>query len=157
MLHGSPAVDIYNGMKLSAGGELGMGVGEEEWGSGERLVLEDFVHKTDDLVDFIVSRFGEPSPLQDHGQPTSLLASPNVSDLVPWIGSGRSPSASDGIIFSGVGAFRPQSLRHLSHWIESIYSYGDHAYGVRDNPTAGRRKRRHRNPKLTPPSFFELV
>jgi hypothetical protein len=43
LLHGNPIVDIYNGVKLAAGGELGIGVGEEEWGSGEREVLEDFV------------------------------------------------------------------------------------------------------------------
>lgn len=33
LLHGNPAVDIYNGVKLAAGGELGIGVGEEDWGS----------------------------------------------------------------------------------------------------------------------------
>jgi hypothetical protein len=32
LLTGNPIVDIYNGIKLSAGGELGIGVGEEEWG-----------------------------------------------------------------------------------------------------------------------------
>lgn len=150
LLHGSPAVDMYNGMKLAAGGELGMGVGEEEWGSGERLVLEDFVQKTDGLVDFMVSRFGEPSPLQDPKKASSSKEPVEASDLEPWIGSGQSPSASDGIVFSGVGAISRRSLRDLSHWIESIYCYGEHAYGVRDNPTADRRKRRRRN--LRPPS-----
>ena len=32
LLHASPAVDIYNGIKLAGAGELGVGVGEEEWG-----------------------------------------------------------------------------------------------------------------------------
>jgi hypothetical protein len=149
LLHGSPAVDIYNGMKLAAGGELGMGVGEEDWGSGERLVLEDFVQKTDGLVDLMVSRFGEPSPEQN---PTSTKAgkATDVSDAEPWMGTGSIASAADGIVFSGVGAIKPQSLRVLSQWVESIYYYGDHAYGVRDNPTTDRRKRRRRTPKPSP-------
>ncbi|KAF2441495.1 hypothetical protein P171DRAFT_434177 [Karstenula rhodostoma CBS 690.94] len=142
LLHGSPAVGIYNGMKLAAGGELGMGVGEEEWGSGERLVLEDFVQKTEGLVDFMVSRFGEPAPLQDPKKhPESKHP---VEDTDPWIGSGRMPTAADGIVFSGVGAIARNSLRDLSHWIETIYSNGDHAYGVGENPTTDRRKRRRR-------------
>lgn len=147
LLHGSPAVDIYNGMKLAAGGELGMGVGEEEWGSGERLVLEDFVQKTEGLVDFMVSRFGEPSPIQDPKlHPDSKQS---VEDIDPWIGSGRMPTAADGIVFSGVGAITRRSLRDLSHWIETIYSNGDHAYGVGENPTTDRKKRRR---QILPPS-----
>lgn len=144
LLHGSPAVTVYNGLKLAAGGELGMGVGEEEWGSGERLVLEDFVQKTEGLVDFIVSRFGEPSPLQDPKKHPG--AKQSVEDTDPWIGSGTVPDAADGVVFSGVGAITRRSLRDLSHWIETIYSNGDHAYGVGDNPTADRRKRRRRMP-----------
>ncbi|KAF2642405.1 hypothetical protein P280DRAFT_547891 [Massarina eburnea CBS 473.64] len=141
LLHASPAVDIYNGMKLAAGGELGMGVGEEEWGSGERLVLEDYVHNTDGLVDLMVSRFGEPSPLQERDKSEGPREADTAS-LNPWVGCGRSPSSSDGTVFSGVGAVSRKSLRDLSHWVESIYCYGDHAYGVRDNPTADRRRRR---------------
>lgn len=137
-------------MKLAAGGELGMGVGEEEWGSGERLVLEDFVQKTDGLVDFMVCRFGEPSPMQDPKKPVSPKELDDIADMEPWIGSGRSPNASDGVVFSGVGALSRRSLRDLSQWIESVYCYGDYAYGVRENPTADRRKRRRRN--LKPPS-----
>ncbi|KAF2677219.1 hypothetical protein K458DRAFT_162425 [Lentithecium fluviatile CBS 122367] len=156
LLHGSPAVDIYNGMKLAAGGELGIGVGEEEWGSGERLVLEDFVHKTDGLVDLMVSRFGEPSPLQDpHYSPNSKRPV-EPSDSESWIGTGGMPGAADGIVFSGVSAIKPQSLRDLSQWVESIYCYGEYAYGVRDNPTAGRTTRRRKNPRApvfpAPPS-----
>lgn len=146
LLHGSPAVDIYNGMKLAAGGELGMGVGEEEWGSGERLVLEDFVQKTEGLVDFMVSRFGEPSPLQDSSKFVGLEKSDDLTDQEPWVGSGRTPAAADGIVFSGVGAITRRSLRDMSQWIETIYSQGDHAYGVGDNPTRVRKKRRRGNP-----------
>ncbi|KAL5402412.1 hypothetical protein PMIN03_010681 [Paraphaeosphaeria minitans] len=144
LLHGSPAVDIYNGIKLAAGGELGMGVGEEEWGSGERLVLEDFVQKTEGLVDFVVSRFGEPSPLQDPKKHPD--SQPTVEDTDPWIGSGSVPTAADGVVFSGVGAITRKSLRDLSHWIETIYSNGEYTYGVKENPTTDRKRRRRRIP-----------
>ena len=42
-MHGNPATSLYGGIKVAACGELGMGVGEEERGSGEREVLEGFV------------------------------------------------------------------------------------------------------------------
>jgi hypothetical protein len=153
LLHGSPAVDIYSGMKLAAGGELGMGVGEEDWGSSERDVLEDFARRTEGLVDVVVSRFGEASPLQ--------LAKSSIDpkhldrpELEPWVGSGRSPNAPDGVVFSGLGAVSRRSLRDLSHWVETIYCYGDRAYGISDNPTSHRKKRRPRrnlNRPLTSP------
>jgi len=146
LLHGSPAVDIYSGMKLAAGGELGMGVGEEDWGSSERDVLEDFARRTEGLVDVMVSRFGEASPLQkakSSVDPKNL----ELSEIEPWVGSGRNVSAPDGVVFSGLGSVSRKSLRDLSHWIETIYCLGDQAYGVRDNPTSDRRKRRRRNPK----------
>ncbi|KAF2184283.1 hypothetical protein K469DRAFT_727228 [Zopfia rhizophila CBS 207.26] len=146
LLHGSPAVDIFGGLKLAAGGELGIGVGEEEWGSGEREVLEDFARRTDGLVDVMVSRFGEPSPLQHPKSSANSKVSSDTFELKPWVGSGKYASAADGVVFSGVGALTRRSLRDVSHWVESIYCYGDYAYGVRDNPTADRRKRR-RNPK----------
>lgn len=129
LLNGNPAVEVYDGIKLSAGGELGIGVGEEEWGSGEREVLEDFVSRTDGLVDLVVSRFGEPS--MDAG-------------LSPWLGSGVYPRPSDGIIFSGVGAISRESLVRVSHWIEWIYTYGDSAYGASEDPTAPRRRKQKR-------------
>ncbi|KAF1946171.1 hypothetical protein EJ02DRAFT_431084 [Clathrospora elynae] len=149
LLHGSPAVDIYGGMKLAAGGELGMGVGEEEWGSSERDVLEDFARRTEGLIDVMVSRFGEASPLQQakfSTDPKTL----ELSETEPWIGSGQNVHAADGVVFSGLGAVSRKSLRDVSHWVESIYYHGENAYGVRDNPTSDRRKRRRRNLKLEP-------
>jgi hypothetical protein len=148
LLHGSPAVDIYGGMKLAAGGELGMGVGEEEWGSSERDVLEDFARRTTGLVDVMVSRFGEASPLQEAKTSTDPKTL-EVSDTEPWMGAGRHVHAADGVVFSGLGAVSRRSLRDLSHWVESIYYHGDNAYGVRDNPTSVRKKRQRR--KLKPP------
>ncbi|KAF2845764.1 hypothetical protein T440DRAFT_558688 [Plenodomus tracheiphilus IPT5] len=147
LLHGSPAVDIYGGMKLAAGGELGMGVGEEEWGSSERDVLEDFARRTEGLVDVMVSRFGEASPLQQAKSSTDpkLL---EVSEDEPWIGSGRNVQAADGVVFSGLGAVSRKSLRDLSHWVETIYCQGEYAYGIRDTVTSDRKKRQRR--KLKP-------
>ncbi|PSN63982.1 hypothetical protein BS50DRAFT_576615, partial [Corynespora cassiicola Philippines] len=150
LLHGSPAVDIFGGLKLAAGGELGMGVGEEEWGSGEREVLEDYARRTEGLVDIMVSRFGEPSSLQHPKSAANVKLPDDVSDMEPWVGNGRGVNSSDGVVFSGVGALSRQSLRDVAQWVESIYMFGDYAYGVRDNPTApDRRKRRKRNPKPT--------
>ena len=145
LLHASPAVDMFNGLKLAAGGELGMGVGEEEWGSSERDVLEDFARRTEGLVDVVVSRFGRVSPLQDN----KAKPEPRAQDhgpAEPWIGSGASVAATDGVVFSGVGRLSRASLRDVSHWTEAIYLYGDHAYGIRDNPTSDRRRRRRRDP-----------
>jgi hypothetical protein len=146
LLHGSPAVDMYGGMKLAAGGELGMGVGEEDWGSSERDVLEDFARRTEGLVDVMVSRFDEASPLQilKDSKPAA------ESEIEPWLGSGKNPNAADGVVFSGLGALSHKSLRDLSHWVESIYCYGDQAYGIRDNPTSDRKRRKRRN--LEPPT-----
>jgi hypothetical protein len=153
MLHGSPAVDVFGGLKLAAGGELGMGVGEEEWGSGEREVLEDYAGRTEGLVDLMVSRFGEPSAAQQLDSKTATSSKKLVDttpELEPWMGSGRYTGASDGVVFSGVRAITRSSLKDLSHWVEWIYTHGEYAYGVRDNPASGRRKRRRRNPKAVP-------
>lgn len=150
MLHGSPAVDVFGGLKLAAGGELGMGVGEEEWGSGEREVLEDYAGRTDGLVDLMVSRFGEPSAAQQLDPKTSTGSKKHVDmtpELEPWMGSGHYTGASDGVVFSGVGAVSRSSLKDISHWVEWIYSQGEYTYGVKDSPTSDRRKRRKRNPK----------
>lgn len=139
LLHGNPATDIFSGLKLSSGGELGVGVGEEEWGSGERDVLEDLARRTEGLVDLIVSRFGDPAPSKD-------CASISEKESLPWMGSGNHPAASDGIIFGGINAITKPSLRNISVWMRQIYSHGEYAYGVRDNPLRERRKRRRRNP-----------
>lgn len=136
LLNGNPAVDIYDGIKLSAGGELGIGVGEEEWGSGEREVLEDFVSRTDGLVDMIVSRFGDP--------PTQVEDKAAGDIGTPWLGFGAYPRSSDGVIFSGVGGISRPSVVRISQWMEWIYRYGDNAYGVGQDPTSPRRRKQRR-------------
>lgn len=141
LLTGNPIVEIYNGIKLAAGGELGIGVGEEEWGSGEREVLEDFVSRTDGLVDLVVSRFGESSE-----QTGDSPLSPKAIGETQWLGLDTDPRPADGIIFSGLGAVSRLSLSHISHWMEWIYRYGDTAYGIGRDPNSLRRRkpRKHR-------------
>lgn len=148
LLHGNPAVDIFGGLKLAAGGELGYGVGEEDWGSGDREVLEDLVHRTEGLVDLLVHRFGEPAPPEDDYITND--PSQDTRQGLPWLGCGSEPQASDGLIFSGVGAITRPSVRDISTWVRDIYAYGEHAYGVKDNPHRQRRKKRRRQPVEEP-------
>lgn len=147
LLSGNPIVDMYNGIKLAAGGELGIGVGEEEWGSGEREVLEDFVSRTDGLLDLVVSRFGDP-PGQADGSPSERLSQAEGA----WLGSDTDPRPADGVVFSGAGAVDRRSLARVSQWMEWIYRYGDAAYGIGRDPTSLRRRkpRRKRAPAPEP-------
>ncbi|KAL4821642.1 hypothetical protein BDW67DRAFT_689 [Aspergillus spinulosporus] len=141
LLSGNPAVEIYNGIKLAVGGELGIGVGEEEWGSGEREVLEDFVSRTEGLVDLVVSRFGDPNDPAGSSQAASMSENDPESG---WLGLDVYPRPSDGVIFSGVGAVSKHSLVSISQWMEWIYRYGANAYGVGEDPTSPRRRRRRK-------------
>ena len=136
LLNGNPAVDIYNGIKLSAGGELGVGVGEEEWGSGERAVLEDLISRTDGLVDLVVSRFGDPYAPKETADESDGERR--------WLGSGSFPSPSDGVVFSGTGAISRSTLARVSQWMEWIYRYDTDAYGIGEDPTSPRRRKRRR-------------
>ena len=148
MLHGNPAVDIFNGLKLAAGGELGIGVGEEDWGSGEREVLEGFIGRTEGLVDLVVARFGDSSRPSRDPSPSSSASpsSQEVNSGWPFHGE-RIPGPADGIIFSGIGALNRASVRNISSWMEWVYIYGQDSYGVGDNPSsAPRRKRRKIRP-----------
>ena len=149
LLHGNPAVEIFNGLKLAAGGELGIGVGEEDWGSGEREVLEGFIGRTEGLVDLVVGRFGDSSH-SSRDPSSSSLATPKSQDIDSgWQVSGeRVPGPADGIIFSGVGALSRASVKSISSWMEWLYIYGQASYGVRDNPSsAPRRKRQNKGPR----------
>ncbi|TPX19964.1 hypothetical protein DIZ76_017759 [Coccidioides immitis] len=147
LLHGNPAVEIFNGIKLAAGAELGIGVGEEEWGSGEREVLEGFISRTDGLVDMVLSRFGDPEPA--NGKESAVQKRTNSTDRQSnealWLGRGTYPDSSDGVIFSGMGKIATSSLVSVSQWMEWIYRYGEGAYGVRDDPRSAKRRRRRRN------------
>lgn len=143
LLHGNPATDIFNGLKLAAGGELGIGVGEEEWGSGEREVLEGFIGRTDGLVDLIVSRFGDAATISKSDRSS---APPKESNLLVPLDDwhlGQAPRPSDGVIFSGIGAIGRPSVKHISNWVITLFKHGQNAYGIQENPVAvGRRQRK---------------
>lgn len=132
MLHGNPARELLGGINIAASGELGIGVGEEERGSGEREVLEGFVGRIEGLVDLVVSRFGEPEPDADSKEVDRGAEQ-------PWLGTGQEPAAEDGAIFLGAGALSRKSLRDITHWMEDLYTWGEHAYGVIESPTSTRR------------------
>lgn len=145
MLHGNPVVNVFGGIKLASSGELGMGVGEEDRGSGEREVLEGFVARVEGLVDLVVSKFGGPEidPEEEKG-PKGSESQARISPKQPWLGTGAEPTSDDGAVFLGVGALSRKSLRDITHWMEDLYSWGSRAYGVTDNPTATRKLRKKR-------------
>lgn len=135
MIHGNPTRAIFGGINIAASGELGVGVGEEERGSGEREVLEGLVGRIEGLVDLVVSKFGEEG--DDNSNPKATKKDAEE----PWLGSGREPGEEDGAVFLGTGALTRASVRNLTHWMEDIYSWGEHAYGVIESPTSIRRTR----------------
>jgi len=145
LLHGNPAVDYFSGIKLSAGGELGMGVGEEEWGSGERDVLEGLINDTDGCVDVVVARYGEAPIIPAKGQHPNLFNTGQPSQHASaWLGVAGTSQSSDGIIFTGSSNVSRKSLKEVSDWMNLIHIYGEAAYGVRDNPRSVRRRSRPR-------------
>ncbi len=150
-MHGNPAVDVYNGLKLAAGGELGIGVGEEEWGSGEREVLEGFIERTDGLVDLVVSRFGDAphttDKLDEKSTPIDAYTKAEKA-MKEWQGTTQDPRPSDGVIFSGIGAMNRSSVRDVSSWVEMLFKYGQDAYGIRDNPSSTLRRKRRKSPSV---------
>ncbi|KAF4447305.1 Vacuolar fusion protein CCZ1 like protein [Fusarium austroafricanum] len=137
MMHGNPARDIFGGIPIAASGELGVGVGEEDRGSGERAVLEGLVGRIEGLVDLVASKFGDYNP--DSPPPNDPYGDPEQ-----WLGTGREPGPDDGAIFLGTGALSRKSLRDVTHWMEDLYTWGDHAYGVIESPTSVRRAKRRR-------------
>ncbi|KAL2073718.1 hypothetical protein VTL71DRAFT_11044 [Oculimacula yallundae] len=143
LMHGNPANNLYSGIKIAACGELGMGVGEEERGSGEREVLEGLVGRIDGLVDVIVSKFGDKDPPAPEDTGRWKFPEKQVP-MEPWLGSGNEPSSDDGAIFLGTGALSRKSLRDVSHWMEDLYRWGPYTYGVIDNPSSNRRAKKFR-------------
>jgi hypothetical protein len=138
MLHGNPARSIFGGINMAASGELGIGVGEEERGSGEREVLEGLVGRIEGLVDIVVSKFGTHET-SNKDEKTGTGAADTKGQ---WLGTGREPGPDDGAIFLGTGALSRKSLRGITHWMEDLYTWGDNAYGVIESPTSSRQARR---------------
>ncbi|KAK8053686.1 hypothetical protein PG996_012987 [Apiospora saccharicola] len=147
MLHGNPACAVYGGIKIAASGELGVGVGEEERGSGEREVLEGFVGRIEGLVDLVVSKFGdtESESISDHNKETK----PDASEALKWLGLGEEPGAEDGAVFLGTGALSKNSLRDVVYWMEDLYTWGDAAYGVKESPTSTRTRTKRTRPRAS--------
>ncbi|KUI74328.1 hypothetical protein VM1G_09935 [Cytospora mali] len=141
LLHGNPVKNIFGGIKIAASGELGIGVGEEERGSGEREVLEGFVGRTEGLVDLVVSKFGDCDP-EDISKAGERTTEEGQNSNWQWLGTSKEPDTEDGAIFLGVGALSKNSIRDITHWMEDIYTWGENAYGVFDSPKATRRPRR---------------
>ncbi|KAF6845190.1 hypothetical protein CMUS01_00290 [Colletotrichum musicola] len=137
MLQGNPARTIFAGINIAASGELGIGVGEEDRGSGEREVLEGLVGRIDGLVDLVVSKFGSVDANGKEPKKT-------------WLGSGQDPGPEDGAIFLGTGALSRKSVRDVAHWMEDLYTWGENAYGVIDSPTATRRSRKTKKATAAP-------
>ena len=130
MLHGNPVVNVFGGIKLASSGELGIGVGEEDRGSGEREVLEGFVGRIEGLVDLVVSKF--EGPKIDPEEEKASKESESQARILPkqqWLGTGAEPTSDDGAVFLGVGALSRKSLRDITHWMEDLYSWGSRAYG----------------------------
>ncbi|KAI1616961.1 hypothetical protein EDD37DRAFT_617123 [Exophiala viscosa] len=144
LLHGNPATDLYDAVKLAGGGELGIGVGEEDQGSGEREVLEGFVARTEGLLDLVVGRYGDAPAGAAGVQRKDAEGKVGTIHSAPWLGNGEDPRAEDGIIFSGIGGISKRSLITVSKWMEAIFVHGEAAYGVGDNPASRPRHRRKR-------------
>lgn len=149
MLHGNPAVAIYGGIKLAGSGELGIGVGEEDRGSGEREVLEGFVGRIDGMVDLVVSRFGDAKAEVDDEKSSKQTAPLKDGPQQPWLGSGADPSHDDGAIFLGVGAVSRDSLQDVTHWMEDVYCWGPRAHGIMKDPNASSRQRKNADRNAT--------
>ncbi|KAJ5010325.1 hypothetical protein K4K57_007369 [Colletotrichum sp. SAR 10_99] len=125
LLQGNPARTIFAGINVAASGELGIGVGEEERGSGEREVLEGLVGRIDGLVDLVVSKFGS---VEADGE-----AKDGKDPKSSWLGTGQDPGPEDGAVFLGTGALSRKSVRDVAHWMEDLYTWGENAYGVIDS------------------------
>ncbi|KAI1270754.1 hypothetical protein F5Y18DRAFT_369390 [Xylariaceae sp. FL1019] len=151
MLHSNPATSMFSGIKMAACGELGVGVGEEDRGSGEREVLEGFVGRVEGLVDLVVSRFDPPQPESEN---TTKESDSSIESPTSWLGTGEAPKAEDGAVFLGVGALSRKSLRDVTYWMEDIYTWGENAYGVKESPTSTRSTRNRQRPVKEPTSNY---
>lgn len=139
LLSGNPVRDVFGGIKIAASGELGIGVGEEDRGSGEREVLEGLVGRIDGLVDLFVSKFGDSDPDDFSKTGENKKEQGQRETAAQWLGTGKGPDAEDGAIFLGVGSLSRKSVRDITQWMEDMYTWGENAYGVMESPKAARR------------------
>lgn len=154
LLHGNPVCNVFGGIKVASSGELGVGVGEEDRGSGEREVLEGLVGRIEGLVDLVVSKFGSVDPdSSSKGEPGKMKEAAGLEEA--WLGTGKEPGADDGAVFLGVGTLSRTSLRDLTYWMEDLYIWGENAYGVQDSPESTRALRRSKKPAVVEPTFMQ--
>jgi hypothetical protein len=147
LLHGNPACNVLGGIKIAACGELGIGVGEEDRGSGEREVLEGLVGRVEGLVDLVVGRFGnagEQQQTETGKKGKGVAVRKREEEEEGWLGRGSEVGAEDGAVFLGVGAVSRRSLWALTSWMEDIYTWGESAYGVVDGSAVGGSRARRR-------------
>ncbi|GKT50402.1 vacuolar fusion protein MON1 [Colletotrichum spaethianum] len=142
MLQGNPVRTMFGGINIAASGELGIGVGEEDRGSGEREVLEGLVSRVEGLVDLVVCKFGS---FDADGEPKN-----GKEPKRPWLGTGQDPGPEDGAIFLGTGALSRKSVRDVAQWMEDLYTWGENAYGVIESPMSLRAARRPRKAAPAP-------
>ena len=132
MLHGNPTLDAYHAIRVPAAGELGIGVGEEDWGSGEREAIEGIVRDTEGLVDLLIHRFD----VENQSESLSLKSNDGSYYGNLW----QSEHLAQGIVFSGVGRVSRWSACAVSEWLQHVAEHPRTAYGVEDNPASARRK-----------------
>lgn len=133
LLHANPATEVYDGTKLAAGGELGAGEGDEEYGSLEKEALEAMIRNTDGLVDLVLSR----CDTQESQGTTRLLAGPQTpQDRRP--NPSKHLELANGVHFTGCGALSKSSVRVVSEWINLVHAHGANAYGIVSNPVSER-------------------
>ena len=117
-------------------------MGEEEWGSGEREVLEDFIARTPGLLDIVVCRYGA----DDHEMSrdtVSATKTPTSSHAQSPLPTQKKLETTDGVIFSGTKGVSRRSVQVISSWMETLHVHGEDAYGVYENPSSSRpRKKR---------------
>ncbi|KAL9052204.1 MAG: hypothetical protein Q9162_005529 [Coniocarpon cinnabarinum] len=134
LLHGNPLCDAFTSSRLAAAGELGVGVGEEEWGSAERGFLEGVIEGTEGLVDLLVLR-SDSREQKEHNEKDS-----------PSNGRRRhAKNLARGIVFLGSGALTPMSVVTLSEWMQHAADFPSTAYGVQESPSSTRAKSQRKN------------
>ena len=97
---------------------------------------------------------------RDRNLPKSMLKT-SVKDWYgfeeeesPWLGTGAEPGPEDGAVFLGVGSLSRRSLRDVTYWMDDVYTWGDGAYGVSEDPSSSKTTRRKAQKKdATKPLF----
>ena len=127
LLHGNPIADVHTATKLSAAGELGIGVGEEDWGSGEREALEGLIRDTEGLVDLVVLR-------SNADRKNKLEKQKDTRGLSDWYAN----DLARGVVFSGSGSLAQISRTTVSEWMQHVADHPALAYGVQESPSSTR-------------------